>query len=82
MASKGVSASQTGPSQVEPVPVSPLRASVPDAVRLSRKYGHLLDRHFAYRRTVLTWPLCARIERILPLVRDRIDAARDERLAA
>lgn len=28
---KGASASQTGPSQVEPVPVSPLRASVPSA---------------------------------------------------
>lgn len=28
---KGAPASQTGPSQVEPVPVSPLRASVPSA---------------------------------------------------
>lgn len=28
---KGASAPQTGPSQVEPVPVSPLRASVPSA---------------------------------------------------
>jgi len=31
---KGASASQTGPSQVEPVPVSPLRASVPSAFPL------------------------------------------------
>lgn len=33
---KGASASQTGPSQVEPVPVSPLRASVPSAIVLIR----------------------------------------------
>lgn len=38
---KGASASQTGPSQVEPVPVSPLRASVPSALTLDEVFANL-----------------------------------------
>lgn len=44
--SEGAPASQAGPSQVEPVPVSPLRASVPSALDWAAAFGPILKEAF------------------------------------